>query len=83
MPVLQPSSGALRWLFTPKAIVVGQALLALPLVEALSRQVIADHWAEYRETLRSLGARPHRAIATLGYAESREGTERTGQGTEA
>jgi len=57
--------GSLGWLFTPRAIIAGQTLLTLPLVAALSRQVLEDHHAEYRETLRSLGARGGRAVATL------------------
>lgn len=57
--------GALGWLFTPRAIIIGQAVLVTPLVAALSRQVLEDHWAEYRETLRSLGARGARALGSL------------------
>ncbi len=59
--------GSLGWLFTPQAIIVGQTLLVLPLLAALSRQVLEDHWGEYRETLQSLGARGVRAMATLIY----------------
>jgi len=43
-------------LFTPAAMVVAQTILILPIVAALSRQVIEDAWQEYRELLRSLGA---------------------------
>jgi len=57
--------GRLGLLFTPSALVVGQTVLVTPLVAALSRQVLEDHWTEYRETLRSLGARRGRAVATL------------------
>lgn len=57
--------GSLGWLFTPRALILGQVLLVLPLVTALSRQVLEDHWREYRETLQSLGARGARAVATL------------------
>lgn len=57
--------GGLGLLFTPTALVIGQTVLVTPLVAALSRQVFEDHWGEYRETLRSLGARGPRAVATL------------------
>ncbi len=43
-------------LFTPSAMVVAQTILIVPIVAALSRQVIEDAWQEYREQLRSLGA---------------------------
>jgi tungstate transport system permease protein len=57
--------GGLGWLFTPKAMVVAQCLLITPIVAALSRQVVEDLWEEYSEQLRSLGARPLRAVPTL------------------
>ena len=43
-------------LFTPKAMVIAQAILVFPLLAALTRQVVADAWAESREQLVSLGA---------------------------
>jgi len=57
--------GPLGLLFTPTAMTVAQAVLVLPIVAALSRQVIEDAWSEYAEQLRSLGAPPRRAIWTL------------------
>jgi len=48
--------GDLGFLFTPSAMVVAQTILIVPIVAALSRQVIEDAWQEYREQLRSLGA---------------------------
>jgi len=57
--------GELGLLFTPAALVVGQIVLVTPLMAALSRQVFEDHWREYEETLRSLGASRPRAAATL------------------
>src|SRR6266545_4506117 len=45
--------GALGLLFTPAAMVIAQAILITPIVAALSRQVVEDAWAEYREQLRS------------------------------
>jgi len=57
--------GSFGLLFTPGAMVIAQALLILPIVAALARQIIADAWAEYEEQLRSLGATPRTAIWTL------------------
>jgi tungstate transport system permease protein len=52
-------------LFTPAAMVIAQAILILPIVAALARQIVEDVWSEYREPLRSLGATPLQATATL------------------
>jgi len=57
--------GGLELLFTPAAMVIVQVVLVTPIVAALSRQVLEDLWAEYDETLRSLGARRVGAVATL------------------
>ena len=57
--------GPLGLLFTPGAMIVAQTLLVLPIVAAVSRQIIADAWSEYREQLTSLGAGPVQAAATL------------------
>ncbi len=57
--------GVLGLLFTPSAMVAAQFVLVTPIVAALARQVVEDLWAEYEEQLRSLGAGPRRAIATL------------------
>jgi tungstate transport system permease protein len=57
--------GELGILFTPAAMVVAQTILILPIVAALSRQVIEDAWEEYREQLRSLGAGPAQSTITL------------------
>ncbi|MFM7345410.1 MAG: ABC transporter permease [Tagaea sp.] len=57
--------GPLGLLFTPTAMVVAQAILILPIVAALARQIIEDSWSEYRELLRSLGASPWQAARTL------------------
>jgi tungstate transport system permease protein len=57
--------GPLGLLFTPGAMIVAQTLLVLPIVAAVSRQIIADAWGEYREQLTSLGAGPVQAAATL------------------
>lgn len=57
--------GELGILFTPAAMIVAQTILILPIVAALSRQVIEDAWQEYREQLRSLGAGPLTSALTL------------------
>ena len=57
--------GKLGILFTPAAMVLAQAVLILPIVAALSRQVIEDAWEEYCEQLRSLGESRLGAAITL------------------
>jgi tungstate transport system permease protein len=57
--------GGAGLLFTPTAMVIAQAILIVPIVAALSRQVVEDAWQEYREQLRSLGETPFGAAATL------------------
>ena len=47
--------GELGILFTPTAMVVAQTILITPTIAALTRQIVADGWQEYREQLRSLG----------------------------
>jgi tungstate transport system permease protein len=48
--------GSLGWLFSVKAMVVAQTLLILPIVVALTRQLIEDADALHGEQLQSLGA---------------------------
>ncbi len=57
--------GTFGILFTPTAMVVAQTILIAPLMAALSQQVVADAWLEYREQLRSLGETKFGAAATL------------------
>jgi len=57
--------GSLGILFTPAAMVVAQTVLVIPIIAALSRQVIEDAWREYEEQLRSLGANRISAALTL------------------
>jgi tungstate transport system permease protein len=49
--------GFLGWLFSFKAMVLAQALLVLPVVMALTRQVVEDAQSQHGEQLQSLGAR--------------------------
>jgi tungstate transport system permease protein len=57
--------GSLGILFTPTAMVIAQTILITPMLAALSRQVVADAWQEYREQLRSLGETRLGAATTL------------------
>jgi len=57
--------GELGLLFTPRAMVVAQTILILPIIAALCRQAVEDAWVEYEEQLRSLGAHGLRAALTL------------------
>lgn len=57
--------GFLGLLFTPWAMIAAQALLAFPIILALTRQTIEDLWNEYEEHLRALGSSRFRAIPTL------------------
>ena len=50
--------GFLGWLFSFKAMVLAQAILVLPVVAALTRQVVEDVDRANGEQLRSLGAGP-------------------------
>ena len=57
--------GAWGILFTPQAMVVAQTLLVLPVVAALTRQLIADAWRGNGEQLRSMGAGVFASAALL------------------
>lgn len=57
--------GFLGLLFTPSAMIVAQTVLILPIVIALTRQVVEGLWEEYAEHLRSLGLTPLASIPTL------------------
>ncbi len=57
--------GELGLLFTPRAMIVAQAILVLPIIAALTRQIVEDLWSEYGEQLTSLGVGPARAVPTL------------------
>jgi tungstate transport system permease protein len=49
--------GFLGWLFSFKAMVLAQTFLVLPVVTALTRQVVEDAEVQHGEQLQSLGAR--------------------------
>ena len=59
-------AGFLGLLFTPQAMVLAQCLLIIPIIAALTRQVIEDLWTEYRDefTAMQVGTRD-RVVALL------------------
>jgi tungstate transport system permease protein len=57
--------GPLGLLFTPSAMIIAQALLVMPIVIAITRQLVEDLYGEYREHLASVGLTGYRAIPTL------------------
>jgi len=59
--------GFLGILFTPRAMIVAQALLVLPIIAALARQTIEDLWSEYRDELTAMRIGPTGRVATLLY----------------
>lgn len=59
--------GFLGLLYTPTAMIIAQALLILPVVTALSRQVLADMYAEYADQFRSLCLTRMQVIGALLY----------------
>ena len=57
--------GSLGILFTPLAMIVAQTLLILPILAALTRQVVEDLWAEYRDELTAMSLGPVAMVTTL------------------
>jgi tungstate transport system permease protein len=57
--------GPLQLLYTPTAMIIAQAILVLPIVTALTRQVVEDLDEEYSEQLRALGAGLRQRVQTL------------------
>jgi tungstate transport system permease protein len=57
--------GPLGILFTPSAMIIAQAILVLPIIAALSRQIIEDLWMEYRDELNAMNVGPVERVATL------------------
>jgi tungstate transport system permease protein len=57
--------GFLGLLFSTPAMMLAQWVLVTPIVAAISRQILADLWREYRDLLRSLNARPWQAVLTV------------------
>lgn len=57
--------GELGILFTPKAMIIAQMILVMPIIAALARQTIADLDAEYRDQLTALNTGPLARLAAL------------------
>ena len=57
--------GPLDLLYTPTAMILAQMLLVIPIVTAMTRQVVADMHAEYDEQFRSMGLTGMRAVPSL------------------
>jgi tungstate transport system permease protein len=57
--------GVFGLLFSPTAMILAQIVIVTPIIAALTRQLVEDMWAEYREQLQSLGCSARRAIPTL------------------
>lgn len=57
--------GALSLLYTPTAMIIAQAVLVLPIIAALARQIIADSYLEYRDQLTLMGLTMWQTIRTL------------------
>lgn len=57
--------GFLGLLFTPTAMVLAQAVLALPIVTAFAHRAVAEAWSVYGEALMDLGATRVGAVPQL------------------
>jgi tungstate transport system permease protein len=57
--------GFLGLLFTPTAMTLAQALLALPIVIALAHRAAEEYWAVYGDALMDLGANKWRAVPAV------------------
>ncbi|MFC6687194.1 ABC transporter permease [Jhaorihella thermophila] len=57
--------GGMQLLYTPTAMIVAQVLLVLPIIAALTRQVVEALDEEYAEQLRSLGVSRLASVPTL------------------
>jgi tungstate transport system permease protein len=57
--------GELDILFTPTAMTIAQAVLVAPIIAALTRQLIEDLWAEYRDELTAMEVGPIGRVQTL------------------
>jgi tungstate transport system permease protein len=57
--------GQLELLFTPGAMVIAQAVLAFPIITALTHRAAEELWAIYGDALMDLGANRRRAVPAL------------------
>jgi tungstate transport system permease protein len=59
--------GALQWLFSQRGIVLGQCVMALPVLLAFTLAAVQAIDPRYAETALSLGARRHEVMARVLY----------------
>ncbi len=52
-------------LFSPKAMIVAQTVLVVPLIAAVTRQIVEDAWKEYAPEFSLIGIRRPQAVALL------------------
>jgi tungstate transport system permease protein len=57
--------GSFGILFTPRAMIIAQAVLITPIIAALARQTIADLWVQYRDELAAMNIGTPGSVATL------------------
>jgi tungstate transport system permease protein len=57
--------GSYGLLFSPGAMIVAQSLLVLPLIAAVSRQIVEDAWKEYAPELSLIGISRRQAVVLL------------------
>ena len=57
--------GPLRLLYTPAAMIIAQVILVTPIIAALTRQVVEDLGAEYRDQFASMGIGPGTQMTAL------------------
>jgi tungstate transport system permease protein len=57
--------GSLGLLFSPKAMIVAQTVLVVPLIAAVSRQIVEDAWREYAPEFSVIGIGRAQAVGLL------------------
>ncbi len=57
--------GSLGLLFSPGAMIIAQMLLVIPLMAALTRQIVEDAWRDYALEFRVMGFSRGQSIVTL------------------
>jgi tungstate transport system permease protein len=57
--------GELGLLFSPKAMIVAQTVLVVPLIAAVTRQIVEDAWKEYAPELALIGIGRPQAVGLL------------------
>ena len=57
--------GSYGLLFSPAAMIIAQSLLVVPLIAAVTRQIVEDAWKEYTPELSLIGISRRQAVALL------------------